>query len=180
MKITKHDTEVDSNGVMHEIIEQESEDGKYAMGMDLVPVDIYKITTLVDYCRLRYSEINGVLCTKPTPAKTKVSSNRKNKSMSAYEWQLDCEKCELNHIHWSMTKIPEQYNITGFKETHQVLDKALVSFHNSKVWNKELNDKLVNAIKIGNKYLTASGVKINQEITVDWIIQQPIEVKEES
>lgn len=28
--------------------------------------------------------------------------------------------------------------------------------------------------------LAASGVKVNQKITADWIIQQPIEVKEES
>lgn len=180
MKITKHDTEVDSNGVMHEVIEQESEDGNFGMGMDMMPVDIYKISTLVDYCRLRYSEINGVPCTNPIPPGPELCSDKKRRTMSGVEWQLDCEKCELNHIHWSMTQIPEQYNIAGFKETHKVLDDALVTFHNSKIWNRELNDKLVNAIKVGNKYLAASGVKVNQKITADWIIQQPIEVKEES
>lgn len=166
-------TEIDSRGIMNEIITGDF--GNFCFEAIMKPVDIEKVDFLVNCCRLRYSEINGVDCTDPTAPGLDKCSDPVTAAMTGKQFSTMVELEELDFIELRFKTHPEIFNIPGFRKIFDVLKNAIQFFHASNGENKEeVSKTLLEAINTGNEYLRKSGVTINQQIGYDYIIKQPV------
>lgn len=169
MNITS-DTYVDSKGIL--TVETHHEDEDFGFGMVQQPFDIIKIDFLTNCCRLRYSEINGKLCTDPNPPSPGTCSDPVIQKMTGTEYLKNCEISAIEHARWQINQL--KFNAPGYLPVLEILISAIELFHSLKEHSEELSNVLKNAIDVGNKYLSDKQVKINQRINFDYVIQQPI------
>lgn len=134
-----------------------------------------KIDFLVKCCRLRYSEINGVVCTDPEPCGLEKCSDPVIAGMTGHEYLTLTERSEIDFTELRLTTHPELFTVPDFRQTFEVLKNAIHSYHNFNQLNKEaVNKNLLKAIDIGNNYLMKSGAAINQKINFDYVVKQPV------
>lgn len=138
-------------------------------------ITLDKIDFLVNCCRLRYSEINGVVCTDPEPCGLEKCNDPVIAGMTGHEYLTLTERTEIDFTQLRLTTHPELFTVPDFRQTFDVLKNAIQSYHNFSRLNKEaVSKKLLEAISVGNNFLMKSGVAINQKINFDYVIKQPL------
>lgn len=169
------ETTVDDRGILVNETTFESEDETFGFSFTTTPVEVYKVDLLTNLCRLRYSQAKGVLCTEPTAPGPEKCSDPIIQNMTGLEYQEVVEKDEIEHIKWQFEKHPDK--ITDKVEYPIVINKqlgAIKAVHSGNFDNDKLSEILLEAINVGNAYLEKSGVKHSGELSMDWIVRQPI------
>jgi hypothetical protein len=154
-----------------------------------IGVDVDKIQSFIDYLRLRYSQLNGVICWEKPKDLVHLGSCEVCEVMHAF-YQLGSERFEK--IHWS-----DNFNESAYRKLLGEVIQVILRFHdpelkraakaNALYWSKDIAEVVWRCDAyaqaggdVGVDHLLA-GAWLNDGAkrmkgTYDWIVREPLPI----